>query len=345
MSEYTEVEQPFLEQLSKLGWTSIDQGSDIPQDPSKSLRKNFRQWLLPDVFEKAVSAINTTNAGEEWLTKKQLHDLQDQILRQPNRTLLEANEAIQKLLFKSQVDINEVTGEQDPVVKLIDFDRPEKNTFHAINQFRIDTLGSVKQFIIPDIVLFINGLPLIVVECKKGGATCANPMPEAFEQLQRYMNQRKATKQQGLKEGEPKLFHTAMMLIRSCGLEADYGTITSGVEHFFPWKTQWPLPDIKRDDASADDLNQQQQLISGMLNKTNLLSMLRTSTVFMDTDGGLRIKVVCRYQQFRAANKIMERLRNGQNALDKSGVVWHTQGSGKSLTMCLLLECYESQKI
>lgn len=61
-------------------------------------------------------------------------------------------------------------------------------------------------------------------------------MPEAFEQLQRYMNQRKATKQQGLKEGEPKLFHTAMMVIRSCGLEAGYGTITSGVEHFFHGK-------------------------------------------------------------------------------------------------------------
>ena len=180
---------------------------------------------------------------------------------------------------------------------------PENNTFHAINQFRIDTPGCVKQFIIPDIVLFVNGLPLIVVECKKGGATCANPMPEAFEQLQRYMNQRQATKQQGLKEGEPKLFHTAMMLIRSCGLEADYGTITSGVEHFFPWKTQWP-----NDDASVEGLNQQHQLISGMLNKTNLLNILRTSTVFMDTDGGPRIKVVCRYQQFRAANKIIERL-------------------------------------
>ena len=340
MSEYTEVEQPFLEQLSELGWISVDQGQDIPQYPKKSLRQNFRQWLLPDVFEQSVSAINSTNMGEEWLTKKQLHDLHDQILRQPNRTLLEANEAIQKLLFKSQTDVNEVTGEQDPVVKLIDFDRPENNTFHAINQFRIDTPGCVKQFIIPDIVLFVNGLPLIVVECKKGGATCANPMPEAFEQLQRYMNQRKATKQQGLKEGEPKLFHTAMMLIRSCGLEADYGTITSGVEHFFPWKTQWP-----NDDASVEGLNQQHQLISGMLNKTNLLNILRTSTVFMDTDGGPRIKVICRYQQFRAANKIIERLGNGQNALEKSGVVWHTQGSGKSLTMVFVARMLRSSKV
>lgn len=332
MSEYTEVEQPFLQQLQTLGWHVIDQGSQIPSDPTKSLRANFRQWLLPNVFTQAVAALNAipndTTDGTPWLTLKQLQDLQDQILRQPNRTLLEANEAIQKLLFKAQVDINEQTGEEDPVVKLIDFSNPENNQFHAINQFRIDTPGCVKQFIIPDLVLFVNGIPLVVVECKKGGPTCANPMAEAFEQLQRYMNQREETTRHGLREGEPRLFHTNLFVVRSTGIEADYGTITSGLEHFYPWKTQWPQPE-----SAAEGLNQQQQLINGILNKTNLLSILRTSSVFMDTDSGPRIKVVCRYQQFRAANKIIERLRQGQTATERSGVVWHTQGSGKSLTM------------
>lgn len=328
MSEYTEVEQPFLQQLASLGWTVIDQGSDIPANPALSLRKHFREWILPEIFTQAVSAINTTTTGEPWLTTKQLQDLQDQLLRHPNRTLLEANEAVQKLLFKTQVDLNELTGEQDPVVKLIDFAHPQNNQFHAINQFRIDTPGCVKQFIVPDIVLFVNGIPLIVVECKKGSATCANPMAEAFEQLQRYMNQRKATHEEGLKEGEPRLFYNNLLLIRSSGLAADYGTITSGIEHFYPWKTQWP-----QDDAIAAGMNQQQQLISGMLTQSNLLNILRSSTVFMDTDGGPRIKVVCRYQQFRAANKIVERLRKGKTPEERSGVVWHTQGSGKSLTM------------
>jgi len=328
VSEYTEVEQPFLLQLKDLGWDIIDQGQEIPADPNKSLRLNFRQWILPEVFAKSVAALNTTPEGQSWLTDKQIQDLQDQILRQPNRTLLEANEAIQKLIFKAQVDVNEVTGESDPVVKLVDFANPENNHFLAINQFRIDTPGCVKQFIIPDIVLFVNGIPLAVVECKKGGPTCANPMSEAFIQLQRYMNQRKDTQQQGLKEGEPRLFHCNLLLIRTCGVEADYGTITSGEEHFYPWKTQWP-----QDDSVAEGMNQQQQLINGMLNKTNLLSTLRSSSVFMDTDSGPRIKVVCRYQQFRAANKIIERLRNGSTAEERSGVVWHTQGSGKSLTM------------
>lgn len=339
MSEYTEVEQPFLTQLTGLGWTAIDQGPDIPSDPSKSLRQSFRQWILPDVFAASVSKINRTRDGAEWLTAKQLQDLQDQILRQPNLSLLEANEAIQKLLFKTQVDINEVTGEQDPIVKLIDFANPDNNTFHAINQVRIDTPGCVKQFIIPDIVLFVNGLPLVIVECKKGGANCANPMAEAFEQLQRYMNRRSATLQQGLKEGEPRLFHTSLMLVRSSGAEADYGTITSGEEHFFPWKTQWP-----QEETVAEHMSQQEQLINGMLTKGNLLSLLRTSSVFMDTDGGPRIKVVARYQQFRAANKIVEKLRRGQSVEERSGVVWHTQGSGKSLTMVFVARMLRASK-
>ena len=338
MSEYNEVEQPFLQQLAAQGWTVIDQGTGVPQDAALSLRDNFRQWLLPSVFDAAVRSINRTNdgpgPGKEWLTDRQLEDLKSQLLRQPNRTLLEANEAIQALLFKAQVDVNELTGEPDPVVRLIDFQTPENNQFHAINQFRIDTPGCVKGFIIPDIVLFVNGVPLGVVECKKGSETCANPMQEAFVQLQRYMRKRKETELAGLKEGEPRLFHSSLLLIRSSGLDADYGTITSGDEHFYASKTLYPQADAASD--GAPPMNAQQQLIAGMLTQRNLLQILRTSAVFMDTDGGPRIKVVCRYQQFRAANKIVERLRTGQTAMERSGVVWHTQGSGKSLTMVFL---------
>ena len=331
MSEYTEVERPFLDQLATLGWTVIDQGGGVPQDASPSLRSTFRQWLLPQVFDDAVRAINLTDDGREWLTPRQLEDLRAQLLRQPNRSLLEANEGVQALLFKAQTDRNELTGESDPVVKLIDFHHPQNNRFHAINQFRIDTPGSVKNFIIPDIVLFVNGIPLVVVECKKGSATCANPMAEAFEQLQRYMRRRKATADAGLKEGEPRLFHPNLFVIRSSGIEADYGTITSGEEHFYAWKTLHPL-----DDAPLAGMNAQAQLVAGMLERSNLLQILRTCSVFMDTDSGPRLKVVCRYQQFRAASRIVQRLRTGQSASERSGVVWHTQGSGKSLTMVFL---------
>lgn len=340
MSEYSDVEKPFLSQLEGLGWEIVDQGASvIPSDPAQSLRTNFREWLLPDVFRDAVRAINMTEDGTPWLTDRQLDELRDQILRQPNRTLLEANEEIQALFFKAQVDVNEITGEQDPVVKLMDFANPEANRFHAINQFRIDTPGCVKQFIIPDIVLFVNGIPLGVVECKLGGPNCANPMHEAFVQLLRYRGAREETASAGLKEGEPRLFHTNMLLIRTCGVKADYGTLTSGEEHFFAWKTLWP----DKDDDSPS-LNQQGCLIQGALGKDTLLRILRNCSVFMDTDSGKRIKVVCRYQQYRAACKLVERLRRGKTPDERSGVIWHTQGSGKSLTMVFVARMLRTAK-
>ena len=328
MSEYTEVERPFLEQLAAQGWTVIDQGPQLPQDAGPSLRGSFRPWWLAGVFRDAVRAINRLPDGAPWLTGPQLDELESQLFRQPQRTLLEANQAAHELLMKTQVDVNEATGEVDPVVRLIDFHHPERNRFHAINQFRIATPGCVREFIVPDIVLFVNGIPLAVVECKKGSATCANPMQEAFVQLQRYMRRRPETEAAGLKEGEPRLFHTNLLLIRSAGLQADYGSISSGEEHFYAWKTLHPA-----DDAGLAGMNAQQQLVAGMLAHANLLQMLRTCTVFMDRDAGSRVKVVCRYQQFRAAGRIVQRLRSGHTALERSGVVWHTQGSGKSLTM------------
>jgi type I restriction enzyme R subunit len=333
MSEYLHVEKPFLDQLKALGWTVIDQGQGfIPSDPTASLRAGFREWLLPKVFRDAVRSINVTADGKEWLTDRQLDDLRDQILRQPNRTLLEANEAAQALFLKAQVDRNEVTGESDPVVRLTDFAHPERNQFHAINQFRIDTPGCVKSCIIPDIVLFVNGIPLVVVEAKIGDPNTANPLHAAFEQLLRYRNGRPETLKAGLREGEPRFFCTNLLLVRTCGEKTEFGTITSGHEHFYAWKDIWP--ESNRSYAPPLGVEREQEkMIQGLLAPATLLDVLRTCTVFMDTDAGRRIKVVCRYQQYRAARKIVERLRAGKTPEARSGVVWHTQGSGKSLTM------------
>ncbi|MCX7169697.1 MAG: HsdR family type I site-specific deoxyribonuclease [Proteobacteria bacterium] len=333
MSEYLHVEKPFLDQLAALGWTAIDQGQGfIPADPAASLRGSFREWLLPEVFREAVRAINLTADGLAWLTDRQLDDLRDQILRQPNRTLPEANEAVQALFLKAQVDRNEVTGESDPVVQLIDFAHPERNRFHAINQFRIDTPGCVKQCIIPDIVLFVNGIPLVVIEAKIGDATTANPMHAAFEQLLRYRNGRTGTLAAGLREGEPRLFHTNLLLIRTCGEQAEFGSITSGHEHFHAWKDIWPAANRAYTPPLGVE-REQERMIQGLLAPATLLDVLRTCTVFMDTDSGQRVKVVCRYQQYRAAHRVVARLRAGKSGEERSGVVWHTQGSGKSLTM------------
>lgn len=336
MSEYLHVEKPFLDQLAALKWAVIDQGHGmIPSDPAASLRGSFREWLLPDVFRDSVRSLNRLRDGTPWLTDRQLDDLRDQILRQPNRTLLEANEEIQKLLFKAQVDVNERTGEPDPVVQLIDFRHPQRNVFHAINQFRIDTPGCVKSSIIPDIALFVNGIPLVVIEAKIGDATTANPMHAAFEQLLRYRNGREETTKAGLREGEARLFHTNLLLVRTCGEKAEFGTITSGHEHFHAWKDIWPEKNRKYAPPLGIE-REQERLIQGLMAPATLLDVLRTCSVFMDTDSGKRVKVVCRYQQYRAAQRILQRLRSGKTPEARSGVVWHTQGSGKSLTMVFL---------
>ena len=176
MSEYAHVEKPLLAQLVGLGWTVIDQGfQSIPHDPAASLRSSFRDLILPQVFRDSVRLLNALPDGRQWLTERQLMGLIDDIFRQPGKGLLDANEAVQALLFKAQVDRNELTGEKDPTVRLIDFANPERNTFHAINQFRVDTPGCVKAFIIPDVVLFVNGLPLVVIEAKIGDAEHRKP--------------------------------------------------------------------------------------------------------------------------------------------------------------------------
>jgi type I restriction enzyme R subunit len=241
MSEYDFVEKPFLIQLAALGWEVLDQGQGFPSDPAKCLRASFREVALPDVFREAVRDINRTEEGEPWLTDKQLDELLEQVLDAPGSSLVEINEQVLKLLYRAQVDRNELTGEEYPDVRLIDFQHPERNRFTAINQFRIDTPGRVKDCIIPDIVLFVNGLPLVVVECKEANQVQANPLYEAFRQLMRYSDQRLATHEAGLREGEPRLFYTNQLLIRTTGDKAEFGSITATEEEFFfPWRDIYP---------------------------------------------------------------------------------------------------------
>lgn len=336
MSECSFVEKPFLDQLAALGWAVIDQGAGIPTDPSKSLRASFREVTLRQEFQQTVRAINTTDDGRPWLTDKQLDDLHDDLIGQTTRSLVETNETVLKLMFRSQVDANELTGEQYPNVKLIDFEHPERNRFLAINQFRIDTPGAGKGFIIPDIVLFVNGLPLVVIECKIANAFTSNPMFEAFQQLMRYSDQREETKLSGLREGEPRLFFTNQLLIRTCGDQADIGTITStDEEFFFPWKDIHPETH-RTFTPPLGVVRSQETLIQGVLPKATLLDLIRTCCIFMDV-GKVRAKVVARYQQYRAVCKIIDRLRTGKTPNDRSGVIWHTQGSGKSLTMVFVI--------
>ncbi len=342
MSEYKFVEKPFLDQLEALGWTIVKQGEGIPGDPAGSLRTDFREVTLKEVFKQSVSAINTLDDGKEWLDDKQLDQLHDGLTDQAGKGLLEANKNVLEQLYKQQVDENEITGEQYPVVKLIDFDNPEANTFHAINQFRIDTPGRVKSFIIPDLVLFVNGLPLVVIECKDKNIYTSNPIYEAITQLRRYSDQREDTIEAGLKEGEERLFHFNQMMIATTGDETKFGTITSTSDYFYSWKTIYPTK--YQDYVKPLGVERPQEvLIQGVLPKDTLLDIVRNFMLYMDA-GDKQIKVVCRYQQYRAVLKAIGKLRTGSTSMERSGVIWHTQGSGKSLTMVFLVRKLRQSK-
>lgn len=354
MAEYKNVEKPFLEKLREIGWDVIDHGAfGIPQDPASSLRSSFKEVTLKRTFIDALQVINP------WLTSKQSEEVFTTVIaaEKSGLSLLEANKEVFDRLVgttKTTVAQNEVTGEQDALVKVIDFENWNNNTFTAINQFRVVTPGGPRQGIIPDIVLFVNGLPFGIVECKDVGV--ADPLSSSIDQIMRYANTREDDF--GTKEGEERLFHYNLLCIATHGEEARIGTITGEYEYYLNWKDIFPEIyrsfDINSYAAEetirygANGLHnvpkvRQEVVIAGLLNKEIIVDVLRHFSIFMEIKEGVLIKVVCRYQQYRAVGKILERLRDGDSGQERSGVVWHTQGSGKSLTMVFLVRKLRSQ--
>ena len=179
-------------------------------------------------------------------------------------------------------------------------------------------------------MLFLNGLPVVVVECKSPKVKDA--IPEAIDQLLRYGDRRGATG-----EGSPRLFHYNQFVVATCRQEARFGTITTRSEkHFYRWTDPYPrtVDDLEH---GAGGPNDQQRLAAGMLDPGNLLDLVRTFTLFSVNDKGETIKIVGRYQQFRAVKRAVKRLLEGRSPRGRSGIVWHTQGSGKSLTMMFMV--------
>ncbi|MBL7113036.1 MAG: type I restriction endonuclease subunit R [Bacteroidales bacterium] len=332
MPEYLNVEKPFLEKLRQLGWTIIDQGIGIPQEPAKSLRNSFKEVILPGLFKNAIRKINKTDDGKEWLTDKQLEEILFEVTNFPGISLHEANKAIYRLMTKgTSVRVNELTGEKDPTVRLVDFKNWEENDFTTINQFRLLTPGAAREGIIPDIVLFLNGMPVAVVECKDFDV--AEPLSEAYLQVTRYANTR--DDDYGIREGEEKLFHYNLFSIISHGREARAGTISADFDFYTNWVDIFP-EEYRTIQVSPHE-ERQEVLIHGMLNKEIFVDILKHHTLFMEIKKGMEIKAVARYNQYRAVGKIIRNLREGKTPMEKGGVVWHTQGSGKSLTMIFLI--------
>jgi type I restriction enzyme, R subunit len=341
MAEYINVERPFLAKLEDLGWKVVDHGAHgIPQNPQISFRDNFDDVVLESIFKKTVSKINITEDGYEWLTDKQLDEVFIELVDQGSKNLHEANKDIfHKVLANTTVDTNELTGEPSPLVRFIDFDDWKNNSFIAINQFRINTPGGPREAIIPDIVLFVNGLPFVVIECKD--IDVSEPLSEAEIQIRRYSNRR--DDDFGVKEGKERLFHFNLFSIITHGTEARFGTISADFDYYFNWKDIFP-EEYKVIQIDQDNEKTQEVMIHGMLNKEILIDVFRHFTLFMELKEGVEIKIVSRYQQYRAVGKIIEGLRNGTTKIERSGVIWHTQGSGKSLTMVFLVRKLRSSE-
>ena len=196
-------------------------------------------------------------------------------------------------------------------------------------QFKVRILGT-EHHIIPDVVLFVNGLPVVLIECKSPKVKDA--IPEAIDQMLRYGEQRGVTG-----EGSAPLFYFNQFVVATCRQEAKFGTITTHSEkHFYRWTDPYPRT-VNDLDHGAGSPNDQQRLVAGMMDKNNLLDLIRTFTLFSTNDKGQTIKIVGRYQQFRAVKLAVKRLLEGTNPRERSGIIWHTQGSGKSLTMMFMV--------
>lgn len=330
MSEYTNVEHPFLEKLREIGWQVIDKGSGgIPQDPAESMRTSFSEVVLKEEFFKKLGELNP------WITAEQkeycYHKITD-----IDKPLTDANREIHNMLLEGihLLTKNEQTGEDNPTAKIINFDNYKKNSFIAINQFRVDT-NNTKPFIIPDIVCFVNGLPLVVIECKDENVS--EPMSEAFDQIKRYANQRVIDNPfaDGISEGCERLFHTNLFSVITRGVEARCGTISADFDFYLNWKDIFP--EEYAEGTNINPAERQEILIKGMFNHEILIDIYRNFTLFMQK-GDNTVKIICRYQQYRAVGKMIRRLQSGTDWRSRSGVIWHTQGSGKSLTMVFLVK-------
>jgi len=305
------IEEFVIELLQNQGWQYLS-----PEEQELE-RPNLNEVVLKNRLKQAIETINPTI----------LEEAREQALRQvlnlPSQNLIDNNEAFHRLLTEGiEIEVMGEEGIKGDKVWLVDFAHPEKNEFLACNQFTVIENNINKR---PDVVLFVNGLPLIVIELKNPTDENAT-VAKAFTQLQNYKN------------AIPSLFYYNAALVASDGLDARAGTVSSDISRFLAWKSS---DGFKEDTATTPQI---ETLIKGMLGKNVLLDLIQHFIVFEkskkeDAKTGLfsvvNIKKIAAYHQYFAVNKaIEETLRaTSEQGNGKAGVVWHTQGSGKSLSM------------
>lgn len=299
IDEYTLVEKPALDVFDRLGYNYID---------GRKLNKEPQQFFLLDILKRKLQEINP------WLDEIGLNKAVREITVVQAASLIEANEMLYyKLVNYTSVKQDLGFGKKSHTVKFIDFDEPEKNDFTVVNQLYIKNNDFT---IIPDLVVFVNGIPLAVLECKS--PNLQDPIEEAISQLF------------GYKEKNEQFFYPNQVLVALARYKATYASTFSHAKYFLEWKNPYPLNERElaaRLGKEGKELPAQDILLYSLFSKGNFLDILRSYIVF-ETDNNSIHKKLCRYNQYIASNKILERMAEG-----KGGVIWHTQGSGKSLTM------------
>lgn len=290
MSEYRLAEKPAMEMLATLGYQPLE-----PQ-AALAMRVEENRVILKPVLIAALQALNGIGASDAEAVYNDLAALSD-------------NEDWQRKLRGGYS--RRLTGEkQDRSIALIDFKHPANNRFHVVCQFRV----AAQRPRIADIVLFVNGIPLIVIEAKSPLKTTAKA-EEAFEQIKQY------------ERDVPRLFAPNAFNIVTDGIATFYGATGASSQFYAPWPDAWPRTRAEFADDLAKDL-------WCLCEPFRLLDLLAHYIVFeTDPETGKKIKKICRYQQFRAVNKAVQRVVEGEC---RKGLIWHTQGSGKSLTMVFL---------
>jgi type I restriction enzyme R subunit len=330
MSTFTEsvVEDATLAWLESLGYVVLH-GPDIAAGEPAAQRNdpNYRDVVLEGRLRQLLVRLNPELPAEA------LEDAYRKLTRTDASSLLERNRAVHRMLVDGvTVEYRRKDGSiAGAQAKVIDFDKPDNNDWLAVNQFTVAEGPHTRR---PDVVQFVNGLPLAVIELKNPADENASTW-SAWQQFQTYQAQ------------IPSLFATNAALVVSDGMEARIGAVSAGKERFKPWRTI-----TGREDAPSK-LTELQVVLEGVFEKRRFLDLLRYFIVFEDDGSGKIIKKMAGYHQFHAVNvAVEETLRavrydqaeapgrylaghqpGGDPGDRRVGVVWHTQGSGKSLTM------------
>lgn len=301
------VEQAGIETFKRLGYLYLH-GSDISPDGAAPQRVSFQEVVLSKRLKAFVDA-NNAQVPEEARA-----EAINQLLRSETPSLIEENQRLHKLLTRgATVEYRSTDGAViGDKVRFLDLENPDNNDWLIVNQFTVVEGRNKRR---PDLVVFVNGLPVAVLELKNPATETAT-LQAAHEQLQTY------------KSEIPDLFRTNCLLVTSDGLQARIGSLTANQERFMPWRT------IDGNDFANRGTPELETLLEGVFEKTRFLRLIRDFTVFGDSGDGI-FKIVAGYHQFHGGLKALEQTVEAASPDGdrKIGVIWHTQGSGKSLLM------------